>query len=175
MRKGEHILELLESVLQGKISVQKEGKIKGYSVANVRTFYEPEVLFAKHVEGESSSKDSDTELIAPSTPESLSGSSQNEAVSSEWDVVDETDSYRVYRSTSSGVDASGDPLGNGIDSADYVDESAENGTKYFYVVTAVMSENGKSAESNSSKEVETLLLVCPIDPNAAKYPCSRAP
>lgn len=58
-----------------------------------------------------------------------------------------SDSYRVYRSTSSGVDTSGSPLDSGIGSADYTDETAENGTKYYYVVTAVI-EDGESAESD---------------------------
>lgn len=71
-------------------------------------------------------EDNDTELTAPSTPESLSETSQDAVVSLEWDVVGEADSYRVYRSTSSGVDASENSLGNGIDSADYVDESAKS-------------------------------------------------
>ncbi|PSQ88961.1 MAG: hypothetical protein BRD30_06280 [Bacteroidetes bacterium QH_2_63_10] len=44
------------------------------------------------------------------------------------------------RSTSSGVGTSESPLDTGIGSADYVDDTAENGTKYYYVMTAVAEE-----------------------------------
>jgi fibronectin type 3 domain-containing protein len=77
--------------------------------------------------------------------------------------VSGADTYRVYRSTSSGVDASGSPLNTGIGSADYVDESAENGTKYYYVVTAVASDGGDSAESDASGEVEATPFSDPPD------------
>lgn len=90
---------------------------------------------------------------APAAPTGLSATSQDGAIALEWDAVSGSATYRVYRSTSSGLDASGSPLDTGIGSADYVDESAENGTKYHYVVTAVASEGGESAESDPSNEV----------------------
>lgn len=90
---------------------------------------------------------------APATPSGLSATSQDGAIGLDWDAVNGADTYRVYRSTSSGVDASGSPLNTGIGSADYVDESAENGTKYYYIVTTVASEGGDSAESDPSNEV----------------------
>jgi len=74
-----------------------------------------------------------------------------------------TDAYRVYRSTSSGVDASGSPLETGISSTEHVDETAENGTKYFYVVTAVATEGGENAESGPSNEVEKTPFSDPPD------------
>lgn len=100
---------------------------------------------------------------APATPSGLSAASQDGAIGLEWDAVSGADTYRVYRSTSSGVDASGSPLNTGIGSADYVDESAENGTKYYYVVTAVANEGGDSAESDPSGEVEATPFSDPPD------------
>lgn len=100
---------------------------------------------------------------APAAPSGLSASSQDGAIGLEWDAVGEADTYRVYRSTSSGVDPSGSPLETGIGPADYVDESAENGTKYYYVVTAVASEGGESAESDPSNEVEKTPFSDPPD------------
>jgi len=93
-------------------------------------------------------------LSAPATPTGLSATSQNGAIGLSWDAVGEADTYRVYRSTSSGVDASGSPLDTGVSSADYVDDTAENGTKYYYVVTAVVTDGEESAESDPSNEVE---------------------
>jgi len=100
---------------------------------------------------------------APAAPSGLSATSQDGAIGLEWGGVSGADTYRIYRSTSSGVDASGSPLNTGIGSADYVDESAENGTKYYYVVTAVASEGGDSAESDPSGEVEATPFSDPPD------------
>lgn len=102
-------------------------------------------------------------LTAPAAPSGLSAASQDEAIGLDWDASNGADTYRVYRSTSSGVDASGNPLETGISSADYVDDTAENGTKYYYVVTAVASEGGESAESGPSNEVEKTAFSDPPD------------
>lgn len=94
------------------------------------------------------------ELEAPGSPTGLEGTSQDGAIGLEWNASGGADTYRVYRSTSSGVDASGNPLETGIGSTEHVDESAENGTRYYYVVTAVASEGGESAESRPSNQIE---------------------
>ncbi|MFB6278641.1 MAG: fibronectin type III domain-containing protein, partial [Salinibacter sp.] len=89
--------------------------------------------------------------------------SQDGAIGLDWDASSGADTYRVYRSTSSGTGASGSPLETGISSPEYVDDTAENGTKYFYVVTAVASEGGESAESDPSEEVEKTPFSDPPD------------
>ena len=100
---------------------------------------------------------------APAAPTGLSATSQDGAIGLSWDAVGEADTYRVYRSTSSGVDASGSPLDSGISSADYTDETVENGAKYYYVVTAVAEEGGETAESDPSNEVEKTPFSDPPD------------
>ncbi|PSQ85753.1 MAG: fibronectin type III domain-containing protein [Bacteroidetes bacterium QH_2_63_10] len=100
---------------------------------------------------------------APAAPTRLSATSQDGAIGLDWEAVSSADSYRVYRSTSSGVDASGSPLDTGVGSADYVDDTAENGTKYYYAVTAVATEGGESAESSPSEEVEKTPFSDPPD------------
>jgi len=57
----------------------------------------------------------------------------------------------VYRGTNSGVNASGDPLASGLSETAYTDSSAENGTTYYYVVTAVDTAGNAS---DPSSEVE---------------------
>lgn len=93
------------------------------------------------------------DLSSPSPPTELNATSQDGAVGLDWGSSEGADTYRVYRSTSSGTSASGSPLETEVGPTDYVDETAENGTTYYYVVTAVASDEGESAESDPSGEV----------------------
>jgi TolB protein len=105
-------------------------------------------------DGESEREDT----TAPSAPSGLQGDSENSAVELDWNDVSagDLDGYRVYRDTESGVGTSGDPLEGSLSETSYSDESVENGTTYFYVVTAV---DDASNESNASDEVK----VTPFD------------
>jgi GH35 family endo-1,4-beta-xylanase len=95
--------------------------------------------------------------IVPSAPANLSITTAGEtSVSLDWD--DNSGSflagYNVYRSTTSG---SGYSKLNGslLTSSDYTDNTAANGTVYYYVVTAV---NIYSSESAYSNEVSRLVI-----------------
>ncbi len=100
-------------------------------------------------------------VSAPAAPSGLEATPQDGAVQLGWDAVDGADTYNVYRSTSSGVDVSGSALNTGVSSSEYTDETAESGTEYFYVVTAVASEDGETAESGASEEASAALLASP--------------
>ncbi len=102
-----------------------------------------------------------TGLSAPAVPSGLEATPQDGTVQLGWDAVDGADTYNVYRSTSSGVDGSGSPLDTGIDQSSYTDGTAENGTEYFYAVSAVASEGGESAESDASEEAEAIPFAAP--------------
>ncbi|PSQ94290.1 MAG: fibronectin type III domain-containing protein [Bacteroidetes bacterium QH_2_63_10] len=91
------------------------------------------------------------EPTAPAAPSGLEGTSLDGAVELTWEAVEEAEEYDVYRDTESGVDASGEPLVEGRSETGYTDDSAENGTTYYYVVTAVGAEGN---ESDPSGEVE---------------------
>ena len=90
---------------------------------------------------------------APAAPSGLTGESEYSAVSLSWEAVEAEDlgGYNVYRGTESGVSTSGDPLDEGRSETTYTDDGAENGTTYYYVVTAV---DGEGNESDPSNEVE---------------------
>lgn len=111
------------------------------------------VVFAVAGSGCSGGGPDEDMLEAPSPPSGVEASSQDGKIKLSWNTSSTADAYRVYRSTTSGVDASESPLETGIDSTSYVDGTAENGTMYYYVVTAVASEGGETAESNASDEV----------------------
>ena len=95
----------------------------------------------------------DEDTTAPAVPGGFSGESMDSAIDLTWGAVDADDlgGYNVYRDTESGGDASGDPLEGGLSETGYTDESAENGTTYYYVVTAVDTADN---ESDPSSEVE---------------------
>jgi fibronectin type 3 domain-containing protein len=80
--------------------------------------------------------------VVPAAPSGLDATSADGEVSLSWEAADDAETYNVYRDTESGVDASGSPLDESIEETSYVDESAENGTEYFYVVTGVADEEG---------------------------------
>ncbi len=101
----------------------------------------------------------------PEVPTGLSADSEDSAVVLDWETVQAGDlsGYNVYRSTSTIADVSGmDPVhgGGAVSDASYTDDTAENGTTYHYVVTAV-DEAGN--ESNPSGEVQKTPFTDPPD------------
>lgn len=98
----------------------------------------------------------DPEPTAPAAPTGLVATSGNAQVSLDWETVEEAESYAIYRSTDSMDGATGDPLEEGLSEVGYTDSSVENGTTYYYRVTAVGTDDN---ESEASEEVE----VTPFD------------
>lgn len=94
----------------------------------------------------------DDEPTAPAAPSGLTATSGNAEVGLEWNAVSEANSYNVYRSTSSTSGASGDPMESGVSSESYTDDSAQNGTTYYYRVTAVSSD-GLESDASGEEEV----------------------
>lgn len=83
----------------------------------------------------------------PAAPSGLSAQSGNGQIALSWDAADDADTYRVYRSTSSGVDTSASALARGLSSTNYTDSDAENGTTYYYAVSSVKEEDVESGPS----------------------------
>ena len=100
-------------------------------------------------------------MTAPAAPSGLEAAPQGDAIQLSWSAPGGADTYNVYRGTSSGVDGSGSPLDTSIDQTSYTDETAEEGTEYFYAVTAVASGGGESAESDASGEAEAIPFAAP--------------
>lgn len=98
--------------------------------------------------GAGSNGGSDEDVPAPSNLTATSGDSE---ISLTWDAVDGADAYNVYRATSPTDDAQGEPQYVDISSPNHTDTGAENGTAYYYRVTAV-DEDGN--ESDASGEVK---------------------
>lgn len=101
----------------------------------------------------------DTE--APAAPAALTAIPDDNQVSLDWADNNESDlaGYNVYRSTTSG---SGYSQLNGslLASSDYTDNSAVNGTTYYYVVTAEDTTSNESGYSNEASAMPDLYQDC---------------
>ncbi len=86
---------------------------------------------------------------APNAPGNLQASAGDSVVHLSWNGVSGADSYSVKRSTSSGGGYA--VLASGLTGTNYADQSATNGTTYYYVVSAVNSagESGNSAQAQA--------------------------
>jgi len=86
-----------------------------------------------------------------SPPTGLEATSQDGAVELMWQDGGAA-GYNVYRDTVSTSDVSGAPINESpVDQPSFVDESVENGVRYFYRVTAV--EDGQESEPSSEVSV----------------------
>jgi fibronectin type 3 domain-containing protein len=102
----------------------------------------------------------DGKAAIPATPAGLSASPGNAQVTLSWAASSGASSYHVKRSAVSGGPYTqvGAPSG-----ASYVDASVTNGTKYFYVVSAVNSA-GESANSAEASGTPTAPASAPASP-----------
>jgi subtilase family serine protease len=76
-------------------------------------------------------------LQPPAAPTGLRATAGNAQVALSWSSVANATSYNVYRSTTSGGEASSAPIATSVPSASYTDTTVSNNTTYYYEVTAV--------------------------------------
>lgn len=86
-----------------------------------------------------------TQAGIPAAPTGISATAGDGQVTISWTAVSGATSYNVYWLTSTGVTKAGGTKINGVTSP-YTHTGRTNGTKYYYVVTAVNS-SGESVES----------------------------
>jgi fibronectin type 3 domain-containing protein len=98
-------------------------------------------------------------LSAPSAPTGLAATAGNSQVSLSWAATSGASSYHVKRSTASGSETQiSAPTSNS-----YTDTGLTNGTKYFYVVSAVNS-GGESSNSSEVSATPSAPLTAPATP-----------
>jgi fibronectin type 3 domain-containing protein len=96
---------------------------------------------------------------APSAPMGLAATAANVQVSLTWAATSGASSYHVKRSTTSGAETQlAAPTSNS-----YTDTGLTNGTKYYYVVSAVNS-GGESANSSEVSATPSAPLTAPATP-----------
>jgi len=87
----------------------------------------------------------------PAPPQNLLASTGDSTITLNWSANSEVDlaGYNVYRSLTTPVPTSGSPLNATLlTSPTYTDIGLANGTRYYYVVTALDISNGASGPSN---------------------------
>ncbi len=84
---------------------------------------------------------------SPPAPLNLTATGGDSKVTLNWNAVEDCDGYKVYRSTTSGEPY--DLIESDVTTSSYIDLDVNNGTTYYYVVTAVNS-NGESDYSNEA-------------------------
>jgi hypothetical protein len=91
------------------------------------------------------------DTTAPAAPSGLAAEPGNGLVSLDWDDNNEADlaGYNVYRSTTQGG-GYGQINSSLVSGSDYIDNGVNNGTEYFYVVTAVDTSSNESGYSNEA-------------------------
>lgn len=93
----------------------------------------------------------------PSVPEGLEGTSGDEMVELTWDANNEDDlaGYNLYRSEHSFSDSSDMNSINRflISDIEFTDENLQNGTTYYYRLTA-LDENNNESELSSELEIK---------------------
>jgi O-glycosyl hydrolase/fibronectin type 3 domain-containing protein len=97
----------------------------------------------------------------PAAPTGLVATAGNDLVSLDWDDNSETDlaGYNVYRSQTSGSSYNKINSSLLVDS-NYVDNDVDNFTTYYYVVTAVDTNNNGSGYSNESSATPDIYQNC---------------
>jgi len=95
--------------------------------------------------------DGGDDTTTPAAPAGLDADATDGAIALSWNAVDEADTYRVYRATSSTDGVEGSVLATDLSETSYQDTGAENGTTYYYRVTAVDDADNQSNGSDEAK------------------------
>lgn len=149
--------QAIRSVLTGLLAVALFGVVAGCGGAGANGEGEGDG------DGDGDGDRDDPGIEAPAAPSGLEGTSGDGEIGLAWSTVEAADSYTVYRATESGVDTSGEPLASGVGETSYTDTGVENGTTYYYQVTAVKTEGEEEVEGNGSNEVEKTPFDSPPD------------
>jgi len=167
---GYYVKRSTTSGAESKISTQPGTSFSDTGLTNGTKYFYVVSAYNSYGESADSSEVSATPTAAPiagTAPTALIATPGNSQVVLNWNLVADASSYNLKRSTTSGGPYSstvGTPSANS-----FVDTSVSNGTKYFYVVTAV-SSSGESA--NSPEASATPATVVAADVTVTANPAS---
>lgn len=107
-----------------------------------------------------------TPLPPPPAPQNLTASPGNKQVTLRWNTSIGAESYIVRRSTVSGGPYT--TVQTNVTATSFVDTGLTNGTKYFYVVSAI-NGNGESGNSNEANATPNVITTMTYNPQADAY------
>lgn len=90
--------------------------------------------------------DPEPDPVVPAAPENLESLSDDSQITLDWSEATDAESYSVYRATSSGDAMTGTPQTEGLTETTFTDTDVENGTTYYYQVTATADEEGDPSD-----------------------------
>jgi fibronectin type 3 domain-containing protein len=159
-----HVKRSTTAGAESQIAAPASNSFTDTTVANgTKYFYE---VSAVNSAGESANSNEinatpTAPATTPSAPTGLQGTAGNAQVALTWTASTGATSYHVKRSTSSGTETQI----SAPTSTSFTDTTVINGTKYFYVVSAVNS-TGESANSNEVSATPSAPAIAPATPTS---------
>jgi cellulose 1,4-beta-cellobiosidase len=103
----------------------------------------------------------------PPAPTGLTATAGNAQVTLNWNASSGATGYNVYRGTAPGQEGAVPLNASPVAALSYTDTTAQNGTTYYYKVTAV-NANGQSAPSNEAVATPTAPPAVPPPPTITR-------
>ncbi len=157
---GYYVKRSTTSGAEAQIAAQAGTGYTDSSVTNGTKYYYTVAAYNSYgTSADSSEVNATPNVPPPSAPAGVTATAGDKQVVLSWMAVGGATSYHVKRSTNSGTETQiAAPTTNG-----YTDTGLTNGTKYFYVVTAVSSsgESGNSAEVNATPQAAVTIPGAP--------------
>jgi fibronectin type 3 domain-containing protein len=122
-------------------------------------FYKVTAIVSGVESGASNEASATTAPAAPTSPSAMAG---NEQVTLTWTAPTGAQSYRIYRSTSSGGEGT-TPVATGITTTSFTDAGLSDSLTYFYQISAVASgaEGPKSSEVSAIPFADHIQIAAP--------------
>jgi len=164
---GYYVKRSTTSGAESRISTQAGTSFSDTGLTNGTKYFYVVSAYNSYGESANSSEVSATPAApALSAPANLTATAGDTQVGLAWSAVASATSYNVKRSTTSGAEITiGSPMTNA-----FTDTGLTNGTKYFYVVSAVSgaTESANSAEVNATPAAAAVNVTITVNPAVTK-------
>ena len=164
---GYYVKRSTTSGAESRISTQAGTSFSDTGLTNGTKYFYVVSAYNSYGESANSSEVSATPAApALSAPANLTATAGDTQVGLAWSAVASATSYNVKRSTTSGAEITiSSPMTNA-----FTDTGLTNGTKYFYVVSAVSgaTESANSAEVNATPAAAAVNVTITVNPAVTK-------
>jgi len=164
---GYYVKRSTTSGAESRISTQAGTSFSDTGLTNGTKYFYVVSAYNSYGESANSSEVSATPAApALSSPANLTATAGDTQVGLAWSAVASATSYNVKRSTTSGAETTiSSPMTNA-----FTDTGLTNGTKYFYVVSAVSgaTESANSAEVNATPAAAAVNVTITVNPAVTK-------